>query len=225
MQAGHEGTGREKSFGDNIRLPAIQKANPFIDGDPKLMNFHFFFTRKLMFVKEADAVIIFPGGFGTHDELSEALTLAQTGKSQIVPIVLVDLPGREYWKQWVNFVREAMLSRSYINGNEFSFFKIVTDIDAVLDEIRRFYRNFHSYRFVKQHLVIRLNQPPSSALIDTLNHSFADILTEGKIAQTESLSEESDDPDTLHLHRLLVPFNRKDFARLRQMIDVINRED
>lgn len=225
MQAGHEGTGREKSFGVNIRLPAIQQANPFIDGDPKLMNFHFFFTRKLMFVKEADAVVIFPGGFGTHDELSEALTLAQTGKSQIVPIVLVDLPGREYWKRWVNFVREAMLSRGYINGNEFSFFKIVTDIDAALDEIRRFYRNFHSYRFVKQDLVIRLNQPPSSGLIDTLNQTFADILTESKITQTEPLSEESDDPGTLHLHRLLVPFNRRDFARLRQMIDVINRED
>jgi hypothetical protein len=137
----------------------------------------------------------------------------------------MDLPGREYWKQWVNFVREAMLSRGYINGNEFSFFRIVTDIDAALYEIKSFYRNFHSYRFVKQHLVIRLNQPPSSGLIDNLNRSFADILTEGKITHTESLSEESDDPRTLHLHRLLVPFNRKDFARLRQMMDVINRED
>lgn len=225
MQAGHEGTGREKSFGVNIRLPAVQQANPFINGDPKLMSFHFFFTRKLMFVKEADAVVIFPGGFGTHDELSEALTLAQTGKSQIVPIILVDLPDREYWKRWVSFVREAMLSRGYINGNEFSFFKIVTDVDAALDEIRSFYRNFHSYRFVKQHLLIRLNQPPSRGLIDALNQSFADILTGGKITQTEPLSEESDDPGTLHLHRLLVPFNRKDFARLRQMIDVINRED
>jgi uncharacterized protein (TIGR00730 family) len=225
MQAGHEGTGREKSFGVNIRLPAAQQANRFIDGDPKLMSFHFFFTRKLMFVKEADAVVILPGGFGTHDELMEALTLAQTGKSQIVPIVLMDLPDREYWKEWVRFVSQAMLSRGYINGNEFSFFKIMTDIDAALGEIKTFYRTFHSYRFVKQHLVMRLNHPPAPGLIDTLNRTFADILMAGEIRQTEPLSEESDDPGTLHLHRLLVPFNRKDFARLRQMIDTINGED
>lgn len=224
MQAGHEGAGRKKSFGVNIRLPAVQKANPFIQDDAKLMSFHFFFTRKLMFVKEADAVVIFPGGFGTHDELTEALTLAQTGKSQIVPIVLVDTPDRVYWTQWENFLREAMLSRGYITGGEFSFFKIVDNVDAAIQEIKAFYRNFHSYRFVKQDLVIRLNYPPSPQLIDKLNENFADLLTEGKIRQTEPLADELDDPSTLHLHRLLVPFKREEFARLRQMIDVINQE-
>jgi uncharacterized protein (TIGR00730 family) len=225
MQAGHEGAGREMSFGVNIRLPAVQNANPFIEDDSKLMSFHFFFTRKLMFVKEADAVVIFPGGFGTHDELTEALTLAQTGKSQIVPIVLVDTPGTVYWTQWENFLREAMLSRGYISAREFSFFKIVDNVHAVIQEIRTFYRNFHSYRFVKQDLVIRLNRPPSAELIHNLNENFADLLTEGRIRQTEPLADELDDPSTLHLHRLLVPFKREEFARLRQMIDVINQED
>ena len=220
MQAGHEGAERENSFGVNIRLPAAQESNRFIKDDPKLMSFHFFFTRKLMFVKEADAVIIFPGGFGTHDELAEALTLAQTGKSQIVPIVLMDLPGGEYWKEWEKFLREAMQSRGYISGKEFSFFKIIDNVDAAIGEIESFYRNFHSYRFVKQDLVIRVNHPPAPALIETLNQTFADILVGGKIKQTEPLAEESDEPDTLHLHRVSVPFNRMDFPRLRQMIDV-----
>src|SRR5262249_60993921 len=107
MQVGHEGAGREKSFGVNIRLPSVQDPNPFIRNDPKLMNFHFFFTRKLIFVKEADAVVIFPGGFGTHDELAEALTLAQTGKGQLFPIILVDLPGGNYWQEWQTCLREA----------------------------------------------------------------------------------------------------------------------
>ena len=225
MQAGHEGAGRESSFGVNIRLPAIQVANRFIRDDPKLMSFHFFFTRKLMFVKEADAVVIFPGGFGTHDELTESLTLAQTGKSQIVPIVLMDLPGGQYWKEWQRFLRELMFSRGYISGKEFSFFKIADNVEAVIDEIETFYRNFHSYRFVNRTLIIRLNHPPVPTLIETLNQTFSDILMSGRIEQTEPLVGESDEPDTLHLHRLSVPFNRVDFPRLREMIDVINRQE
>ena len=225
MQAGHEGAKRENSFGVNIRLPTAQQANRFIKDDPKLMSFHFFFTRKLVFVKEADAVVIFPGGFGTHDELSESLTLAQTGKSQIVPIVLMDLPDGEYWKAWLRFLREAMLSRGYISGREFSFFKIMDNVDAAVGEIKAFYRNFHSYRFVKHDLVVRLIHPPVPGLIDTLNQTFTDILAGGRIKQIGPLPEEVDEPDTLHLHRLSVPFKREDFPRLREMIDVINRED
>ena len=225
MQAGHEGAGPENSFGVNIRLPAVQQANRFIKDDAKLMSFHFFFTRKLMFVKEADAVVIFPGGFGTHDELSESLTLAQTGKTQIVPIILMDLPGQAYWKAWERFLREAVLSRNYISGQEFSFFKIIDNVDDAVAEIKTFYRNFHSYRFVRHDLVIRLNHPPAPTLVGALNQAFGDVLKGGKITQTDPLADEADDPSTLHLHRVLVPFNREDFARLRQMIDVINRED
>ncbi len=223
MQAGHEGAGREKSFGVNIRLPSVQKANRFIQGDPKLMHLHFFFTRKLILVKEADAVVIFPGGFGTHDELTEALTLSQTGKGQLVPIVLMDVPGGTYWKEWEAFMRGAVLSRGYISERDLSLFKIAYSVDAAVEEIQTFYRNYHSYRFVKQDLVIRLNHPPPTNLIAALNRDFADILTGGEIKQIEPLPEESSDVETLHLSRLRVPFNREDFASLRLMIDAINQ--
>lgn len=221
MQAGHEGAGREKSFGVNVRLPAAQNANRFIQGDSKLMTFRFFFTRKLIFVKEADAFVFFPGGFGTHDELLETLTLAQTGKSQLVPIVLMDLPGKQYWSDWTQFVRREMLGRGYISEPELSFFKIIDDVEDAAQEIQTFYRNYHSYRFVKQDLVIRLNHPPTQGLIDTLNQDFKHILAGGKVRQTDPLPEEAE-PANMHLHRLLLHFNRQDFAYLRQMIDVIN---
>ncbi len=224
MQAGHEGAGRERSFGVNIRLPFEQKPNQFIRDDPKLMTFHFFFTRKLIFVKEADAVVFFPGGFGTHDEAIEALTLAQTGKSQIVPILMLDLPNRGYWREWEDFVRRRMLNAGFIAEQDLSLFKIVEDSEAVIQEIKEFYSNYHSYRFVKQDLVIRLLHPPGAALVRRLNRDFRDILTEGEVRETAPLLEEADDPETLSLHRLLVPFNRKDFGRLRQMIDMINSQ-
>ena len=225
MQAGHEGAGRERSFGVNIRLPSVQDANPFIRNDPKLMNFHFFFTRKLMFVKEADAVVIFPGGFGTHDELMESITLAQTGKTRLVPIILVDLPDGTYWSRWQEFLRDDVMSRGYINEREMTFFRIRTDAEAVVREIANFYRNFHSYRFVKHDLVIRLNYPPSPELIGRLNREFADIVSGGKVRQSEPFAAEANDAGTLHLHRLVMRFNREDYARLRQMIDVINEAD
>jgi hypothetical protein len=189
------------------------------------MNFHFFFTRKLMFVKEADAVVIFPGGFGTHDELMESITLAQTGKTRLVPIILMDLPGGTYWSRWQEFLRDDVMSRGYINEREMTFFRIHTDAAAAVEEITNFYRNFHSYRFVRHDLVIRLNYPPSPGLIDQLNREFADIVSGGKVRQTEPFPAEANDAGTLHLHRLVMHFNREDYARLRQMIDVINGAD
>lgn len=224
MQAGHEGAGRENSFGVNIRLPSIQDANPFIRNDPKLMNFHFFFTRKLMFVKEADAVIIFPGGFGTHDELMESITLAQTGKTHLVPIILMDLPDGNYWSRWLEFLRDDVMSRGYIAEREMTFFRVHTSAAPAVEEIARFYRNFHSYRFVSGDLIIRLAQPPSADLIARLNREFRDIVI-GEVRQTEPLDAETNDAGTLHLHRLIMRFNREDYARLRQMIDVINEPE
>ena len=224
MQAGHEGAGREHSFGVNIRLPSVQDANPFIRNDPKLMNFHFFFTRKIMFVKEADAVIIFPGGFGTHDELLESITLAQTGKTQLVPIILMDVPDGTYWPRWTEFLRDDVMSRGYITEREMTFFRIHMDARAAVEEITNFYKNFHSYRFVRRDLVIRINKPPLPGLIERLNHEFADIII-GEVKQSEPLPEEANDANTLHLHRLVMRFNREDYARLRQMIDVINSEE
>ena len=224
MQAGHEGAGRERSFGVNILLPFGQPANEFIRDDPKLVTFHFFFTRKLIFVKEADAVVFFPGGFGTHDEAMESLTLAQTGKSQIVPILFVDLPGRGYWEEWKGFVQRRMLRQGFISEQDLRLFRVFEDVEAVVQEIKKFYLNYHSYRFVNRDLVIRLVRPPTTALIKRLNKEFRDVLTEGEVRQTEPLPDESDDPDILHLPRLLVPFNRSNFARLRQMIDVVNAQ-
>ena len=223
MQAGHEGAGRAKSIGVNIKLPFEQVPNRFIQGDAKHMPFHFFFTRKLMFVKEGDAFAFFPGGFGTHDEALEVLTLTQTGKSQIVPIVMVDLPGRTYWSDWLAFVKERLLADGYISEEDLSIFRIVDSADAAVAEIKRFYRRFHSYRYVKRELVMRLSEPPAPALVAALNENFHDILT-GKIKETAPLPEEVDDPATLSYPRLFVPFNRRNFGRLRQMIDVINGE-
>ena len=225
MQAGHEGAGRDRSFGVNIQLPFGQEANRFIAQDPKLITFHFFFTRKLIFVKEADAAVFFPGGYGTHDEAIEALTLAQTGKSQIIPIILADLPGRGYWRDWKDFVHREMLRNGFILEQDLNFFQIVEDDEAVARAIKRFYRNYHSYRFVKQDLLIRLLRPPTAALVERLNRDFRDILTGGEVRETGPLPEELEDSETLSLQRLLVPFNRKDSGRLRQLIDVINEEE
>jgi uncharacterized protein (TIGR00730 family) len=225
MRAGHEGAGPERSFGVNIELPFVQQPNRFIRDDPKLMTFHFFFTRKLIFVKEGDVFVFFPGGFGTHDEVLEALTLAQTGKSQIVPILLVDLPDRGYWNDWESFLRTRMLNQGFISEQDLCLFKIVDDNEAAVREIKKYYRNYHSYRFVKEHLVIRVLRPPTDQFVEKLNRDFCEILTEGRIRRTEPLPEEADDPETLSFPRLLVPFNRRSFGRLRQMIDMINEED
>jgi uncharacterized protein (TIGR00730 family) len=223
MQAGNEGAGREQSFGVNIQLPFEQEANPFITGDPKLVAFHFFFTRKLIFVKEADAFVFFPGGFGTHDEAAEVLTLVQTGKSQIMPILMIDLPGRGYWRDWEEFVRRRMLDAGYIGKEDLALFQIVDDVETAVKEIQHFYSNYQSLRYVKKNTVMRLIHPPAPELIAKLNHEFRDILTGGEIRATGPLPEEADEqPATLALHRLLVPFNRRNFGRLRQMIDVIN---
>lgn len=222
MQAGHEGAGREKSFGVNIQLPSVQKANRFILNDRKLMTFHFFFTRKLIFVKETDAVVFFPGGFGTHDEAMETLTLAQTGKSQIIPFLLVDLPGQNYWREWEGFIRGRLLKQSYISEQDLRLYRIVEDVQSAVQEINTFYSNYHSYRFVHRNLVMRLNHPPSEELVERLNRDFSDILVGGRVRPTRALKEEADDPDTLHLHRLLIPFSRNDYGRLRELIDAVN---
>lgn len=223
MQAGHEGAGRKRSFGANIRLPFVQEANRFIGKDPKLVTFRYFFTRKLVFVKEVDAFVFFPGGFGTHDEAVEILTLAQTGKSQIVPILFMDLPGRNYWREWQQFVRSRMLDNGYISEQDLNFFKIVEDVSGAVEEIRKFYRHYHSYRYVHGNLVMRLVDPPQPALIEQLNREFSDILVDGSIRLIDPFPEESDEPETLHLPRLWIPFNRRDFGRLRLLIDAVNR--
>ncbi len=222
MQAGHEGAGPDKSFGVNIRLPWEQSANPVIREDKKLVTFKYFFTRKLIFIRHSDAIALFPGGFGTMDEGYEALTLMQTGKCQLMPLVLIDRPGGTFWKTWDAQVRKHLLRNELISLDDLNLYQITDDTDVAVKLITRFYRNFHSTRFVKDLLVIRLKHAPSDSALAAMNEDFADINTGGSIKRIEATPEEREDGDHLDLQRIAFKFNRRDYARLRQLIDVIN---
>jgi hypothetical protein len=222
MQAGHEGAGPERSFGANIRLPWEQSANPVISNDKKLITFKYFFTRKLTFVRHSDAIVLFPGGFGTLDEGYEALTLMQTGKSRIMPLVLMDRPGGAYWKTWDKHVREHLLRNGLISPDDLHLYHITDDCDQAVKIITRFYRNYHSMRFVKDLLVIRLLHRPSDTAVEALNQDFADIVNHGKIEIIPPTPEELDDGQFPDLPRVAFEFNRRDYGRLRQFIDTLN---
>ena len=222
MQAGHEGAGLENSFGVNIRLPWEQSANPVIAEDKKLITFKYFFTRKLIFIRHSDAIVLFPGGFGTLDEGYEVLTLMQTGKSQLMPLVLVERPGGTYWKTWDRNVREHLLRDKLISPEDLNLYQITNSADAAVNVITRFYCNFHSSRFVKDLLVIRLKTAPSATAITALNKDFADIINGSPIESIKPTPEEIEDQDHLVLARIAFGFNRRDYGRLRQLIDVLN---
>jgi uncharacterized protein (TIGR00730 family) len=222
MGAAQKGAGREHSFGLNIRLPFEQHANVTIEGDAKLINFNYFFTRKLNFVKETHAFALFPGGLGTMDEAFEVLTLMQTGKARIIPIVLLDRPGGEYWQTWIGFLKEHLFKFGYVSAEDFYFFKIVANVEEAVAEIVRFYSVYQSSRWVGQQLVIRLAQKLSTGAIAKLNSQFADILRSGEIVQGSALSQEKNEPDLWNLPRLILTPDRRSFGRLRQFIDGIN---
>jgi uncharacterized protein (TIGR00730 family) len=222
MQAGHEGAGTEKSFGVNIRLPWEQSANPVIAEDKKLVTFKYFFTRKLIFIRHSDAIVLFPGGFGTLDEGYEALTLMQTGKSQLMPLVLVEPPGGTYWKTWDKHVREHLLRGELISPDDLNLYRIANNTDEAVKIITRFYRNFQSSRFVKDLLVIRLKNAPSATALAAINEDFADIITGEPFRVIQPTPEETEDNDRLDLVRIAGGFNRRDYGRLRQLIDVLN---
>src|SRR5262252_6701152 len=219
MQAGHEGAGPEKSFGANIRLPWEQSANPIIREDKKLVTFKYFFTRKLIFIRHSDAIALFPGGFGTMDEGYEALTLMQTGKSQLMPLVLIDRPGGTYWKTWDKHVREHLLRDQLISPDDLNLYQITDDPDQAVKIITRFYRNFHSSRFVKDLFVIRLKHRPSETALKAMNEDFADIIIGPEIKRIEPTAEELVDDDNTDLPRIAFGFNRRDYGRLRQLVD------
>src|SRR5579863_10663175 len=185
MRAGHEGAGLENSFGASIRLPWEEGTNPIMQGDKKLITFKYFFTRKLTFVRHADAIALFPGGFGTMDEGYEALTLMQTGKSQLMPLVLVDRPGGTYWKTWDKHVREHLLRDQLISSDDLNLYQITDDTDHAVKMITRFYRNFHSSRFVKELFVIRLRHKPADSALQALNEDFSDLIVGQSIQTTE----------------------------------------
>lgn len=222
MQAGHEGAGPENSFGVNIRLPWEQSANPIIKEDKKLATFKYFFTRKLIFIRHSDAIALFPGGFGTMDEGYEALTLMQTGKSQLMPLVLMDRPGGAYWRTWDKHVREHLLRDALISPDDLHLYRITDNIDEAVKIITRFYRNFHSTRFVKDLLIIRLKHSPTDTAIEAMNEDFRDIIIGQPIHRIEASPEEREDNDNLELPRIAFGFNRRDYGRLRQLVDVLN---
>lgn len=220
MKAGHGGAGREASFGVAISLPFEQKTNDIIEGDKKLINFKYFFTRKLLFTKEAKAVALFPGGFGTQDEGFEVMTLVQTGKAMMVPIVLLDAPGGTYWQHWRTYVKAELLHTGMISPEDMHLFKLTDDVETAVQEILQFYRRFHSYRYVREKLVLRLKEPLPEADVQRLASDFADILDSGSIVQTTALEEEGGDvPD---LPRLVMHFNRKSHGRLRALVNACN---
>ena len=222
MRAANEGAGRENSFGVNILLPFENEPNPAIADDPKLIHFKYFFTRKLFFARESHATVMFPGGFGTHDETFEILTLLQTGKNNLHPVVLMDLPGGDYWKKWERFVREDMLATNLISPEDLGLFRIADSAEAAVAEIDGFYRNYHSSRFVKDRLVLRLRHSLTTAQVDDLNARFAHLCPGGKIEQRPALPEEADEPELLALPRLVVPYHRRSAGGLRQLIDIVN---
>jgi uncharacterized protein (TIGR00730 family) len=220
MAAAQGGAGRESSFGVNIRLPFEQAANETIAGDPKLINFRYFFTRKVVFVKESHAIALFPGGFGTHDEGLEALTLIQTGKSPIMPVVFVDEPGGSYWTEWAEWLRTHMAVRGLISPSDLSLFRVTDDVEAATHEILNFYSNYHSSRTVGERLVLRLRQAPDAAQLDALNRDFAGLLTQGAIECGGPLAAEGGEfPQHA---RLAFHFDHREMGRLRELIDVVN---
>lgn len=225
MGAGQRGAGRENSFGLNIKLPFEQGANDVIDGDKKLVTFNYFFTRKLTFVKEAEAVALFPGGFGTMDEGFELLTLVQTGKSQIIPIVMVDAPGGDYWRSFELFLRTHLLQRRLISEDDFSLFLITDDVSKAAAHIQQFYRVYHSLRNVRDRLSIRLNRRIRSEEVYILNKNFKDVLAEGEIVQRHALKVEADQPELADLPRLVFKPKRGNYGRMRQLIDAINEAE
>jgi uncharacterized protein (TIGR00730 family) len=223
MQAVNEGAGPEHSFGVNIRLPFEEKPNPVSEGNPRFITYKYFFNRKVAFLKEADAVALFPGGFGTLDEAMETLTLVQTGKRNPMPLVLVDNPDRPYWPHLIKFLEEELLARNYVCPSDFALFELVYSADAAVEKIQHFYRLYHSLRYVHGQLVIRLTSQLGPDDIRKLTDQFQDIiLPGGSIEASEALEAEMEDADVMHLPRLVIDFNRRDFGRLRSLIDSIN---
>ncbi|NWF59843.1 MAG: LOG family protein [Fischerella sp.] len=221
MQAGHEGAGRENSFGLNIQLPFEQQANPIIEGDPKLIHFKYFFTRKLFLLKESDAVALFPGGFGTQDEAFECMTLSQTGKFGPVPVVLIDRPGGDYWRSWSEYIDKQLLHKGLVSPEDPSLYTVTDDLVVACNAITRFYQVYHSSRYVGDRLVIRLKIDLSEVEVEQLNANFSDILVTGRIEKSQALPQEAQD-ETFDLPRLVLYFNQRDLGRLYQMIAAIN---
>ncbi len=224
MEAGHRGAGRSHSMGLNIMLPFEQSSNPIISGDPKLVHMKYFFTRKLMFVKECNAVVCLPGGYGTLDEFLEVITLLQTGKRDIIPVVLLDAKGGNYWRALQDFVEAHLMKGRMISPEDYSLYKITDDVQEAVDEVLNFFRVYHSMRYVRNQLVMRMNEALHPMLLDGIRTEFKDLVAgDGTFEQLSALPAEKDEPELAPKPRLVFTFNRRNLGRLRQLIDVINR--
>jgi hypothetical protein len=222
MAAGHEGAGAERSFGAAIRLPMESEPNLFIEGDAKLINFKYFFTRKVTFLKESDGFALLPGGFGTLDEAFELLTLMQTGKSDIHPVVLIDEPGGTYWEDWLGFIEDHLLARGLISKEDLVLMRHTETVEQAVDEVVNFYANYQSQRYVEGTLVLRMLRLPPPEELEKLALAFADILRTPRLELVGASRKEIEDADALELKRLAVDFNQSSFGRLRQLIDELN---
>jgi hypothetical protein len=223
MLAGNEGAGVENSFAVNIELPFEQHTNPVMDGSDKVINYKYFFNRKVAFLKEADAVVLFPGGFGTLDEGMEIMTLIQTGKNPPIPLIMIDDDNGGYWDKFFEFIRDSLLRRGLISGEDFGLFTMTTDPAEAVEVIENFYRNYHSMRFVKNQLVIRLNRPLDPAQLNILRDEFSEIIKPGGgLELTSSHPGEADQPDLSQLPRLTLDFNRRSYGLLQAFIRRIN---
>lgn len=222
MTAGIEGAGVENAFGVTIRLPFEATTSEFLEGDPKLVNFRYFFTRKLTFVKESDGFALLPGGFGTLDEAFETLTLIQTGKAQPAPIVLLDVPGGTYWSRWNEFVEAELEARGYVAPEDMGFVLVTDDVDVAVEELTGFYANYHSMRFVEGDLVLRVLHAPDDAQLAALNQVFAPIVVKGEIERVGPTKVEINDKDFPELDRIKFRFDRRNWARIRALIDALN---
>jgi uncharacterized protein (TIGR00730 family) len=222
MAAAMEGAGSDLSLGVNIRLPQEEEVNRFIAQDPKLVEMRYFFTRKLMLIKESDGYAVLPGGFGTLDEAYELLTLLQTGKAQPAPLVLLDVPQGTYWRDWRRHLEAEVVSRGLVDEDDTCLFKETSDVEVAADELVGFYRNYHSIRWVGDLLVLRMHKAPNRTQLADLNERFADIVVGGAIRPTRPLGPERSDRDQLELRRLAFRFDRRHYGRLRALIDEIN---
>ncbi|MFH1753685.1 MAG: TIGR00730 family Rossman fold protein [Candidatus Omnitrophota bacterium] len=222
MEAGNKGAQAGREFALNIRLPFEQKPNPYIDEKEKLINFKYFFTRKLIFIKETDATALFPGGFGTNDEGYEILTLVQTGKSKPRPIVLMEPEGSAYWTAWLHFAKNQLIKTGFIDKDDLSFFRLVTKTEDAIKYIENFYKVYHSIRYTGGRTILRLNKKLSEKTLKSLNQKFKGILTDGKISPSPPSDEETQRGEYLNLPRIAMKFNNRDYGKLFQMIDFIN---
>ena len=222
MEAGMEGAGRARSIGVSIRLPFETGANSVIAGDDKHVSMKYFFTRKLMLIKESAAFVCLPGGFGTLDEMFELLTLTQTGKGVPVPIVLLDVEGDPFWENVDGFVRDQLVRRGLVSEHDTRLYTITQSCAEACRVIESFYANYHSLRYVGDTLVLRLQQAPTDSQLEDLNARFANLIASGSIHRTGPHRVEVRDDDHLDLERIAFRFTKSGYSDLVELIRTLN---